>query len=310
MPTKKNRNLGWALIILSSLLFGLNASTSKVLVHAGFEPNFIVGYRSTSTALLALVLVLATNPKALKITWRELPMLILFGIVGLTMMQWTYTMAVSRLPVGIALLIEYTSAVAIPIVNWILFKKRSGKGIWFGIAFAMSGVLIVSQIWHSTLDPLGLAFAFGAMVCCTFYFLISEHTQSTRDSFSTLFYTMAISAVFWISLTQPKLGNQPPLDSSLSLSGNLANLTVPMWVGLVWLAVFGSFAPMLCSFLALRHITSTDAGLASISEVIFAFAFGALWLGEGISGIQLVGAVLVILGIVFAQRSTAPKIKE
>jgi len=310
VPATKNRNLGWALIILSSLLFGLNASTSKVLVHAGFEPNFIVGFRSTSTAVLALVLVLAINPRSLKITWRELPVLILFAVFGLTMMQWTYTMAVSRLPVGIALLIEYTSAVAIPILNWLLFRKKSGKGIWFGIAFALSGVLIVSQIWHTELDPIGLLFAFGAMACCTFYFLINEHTQTNRDSYSTLFYTMTISAVFWISLTHPSLGNQPQLSAPLNLTGNLAAISVPMWLGLVWLGVMGSFLPMLLNFLALRHITSTDAGLASISEVIFAFAFGSLWMQEGISGIQFIGAVLVILGIVFAQRSTAPQIKE
>lgn len=305
---KKNPNLGWTLIILSSLLFGLNASTSKVLVHAGFQPNFIVGFRSGSTAILALILVLATSPKALKLSWREVPMLVLFGIIGITMMQWTYTNAVSRLPVGIALLIEYTSAVAIPILNWLLFRKRAGLGIWLGIGFALTGVLIVSQIWHSTLDPIGLLYAFGAMACCTFYFIINEHTQTTRDSFSTLFYTMAVSAIFWLSLTRPSLAQQPALDGLLHLGGNLTGLTVPMWVGLLWLGVFGSFVPMLFNFLALRHITSTAAGLASISEVIFAFTFGALWLGEGVSGIQLIGALLVILGIVFAQRSTAIKI--
>lgn len=304
MRGKRNPNLGWALIILSSLLFGLNASTSKVLVHAGFEPNFIVGFRSTATATLALILVLSVNPKSLRLHWRELPMLILFAVLGITMMQWTYTNAVARLPVGIALLFEYTSAVSIPIINWLIFRKRASKQIWLGIGFAMAGVVIVSQIWHSSLDPVGVAFAFGAMGCVSFYFIMSEHIQSSRDSFSTLFYTMTISAVFWFSLTKPQLSHQPDLAAGLNLTGNLAQIHVPMWVGLVWLGVMGSFLPMLFNYLALRHITSTDAGLASISEVIFAFSFGAIWLGEAISGIQLLGAVLVIAGIVLAQRST------
>ena len=306
----RNPNLGWLFTIASSLLFGLNASTSKVLVHAGFQPNFIVGYRSGITALLALVLVLFWNPKALRVTWRELPMLILFGTVGITLMQWTYTNAVSRLPVGISLLIEYTSSVLIPLVNWLLFRKRAGRGIWFGIACAMVGVLVVSQFWNAVLDPVGLAFAFGAMLCVTFYFIISEHTQNTRDTYSTLFYTMLFSAVFWIALTRPQLSDQPDLSAPLALGGNLAGIQVPMWAGLAWLGLFGSFTPMLLNYLALRHLHSTGVGLASISEVVFAFIFGALWLREGISGIQFIGAVLVIAGIVLAQRSTNTRLRN
>jgi len=236
---------------------------------------------------------------------RELPLLIAFGVVGITLMQWTYTNAVSRLPVGISLLIEYTASVTIPIVNWLLFRKRAGRGIWLGIAFSVVGVLIVSQFWHSSVDPVGLAYAVGAMLCVTFYFIISEHTQTTRDSYSTLFYTMAISAVFWWALIHPSMADQPNLNAPLNLTGNLASVTVPMWAGLLWLGVMGSFLPMLLNYVALRHLHSTGVGLASISEVIFAFLFGAAWLGETITGIQGLGAVLVTAGIVVAQLSSA-----
>ena len=307
MHGKRNPNLGWFLTIASSLFFGLNASTSKVLVHAGFEPNFIVGFRSAATAVLALIVVLATNPRALRVSWREIPTLVLFGVIGISLLQWSYTNAVSRLPVGISLLIEYLSSVAVPIVSWVLFKKRVGRGIWLGIALAMTGVFIVSQFWHSTLDPVGVVFAFGAMASCTFYFLISERVQAHRDSYSTLFYTMAFSAIAWIGVTQPSLANQPNLKAPLDLVGNLAGVNVPMWAGLLWLGIMGSFLPMLLNYLALRHLHSTGVGLASISEVVFAFIFGALWLGEVISGIQGVGAVLVISGIVVAQLSTRSK---
>jgi drug/metabolite transporter (DMT)-like permease len=303
---KRNPNLGWVLTIASSFLFGLNAATSKVLVHAGFTPNFIVGYRSTATAVLALFLLLAWNPKLLKVTWREIPMLIVFGVLGISMMQWTYTNGVSRLPVGISLLIEYLASVGVPIVNWLLFRKKAGRGIWLGIVLAMAGVTVVSQFWHATLDPVGMAYAFGAMGCVIFYFITSERMQKSRDSYSLLFYSMAASAIFWWLVVHPSLAEQPKLTDALNLGGNLAGITVPMWAGLAWLGVFGSFVPMLFNYLALRHLHSTGVGLASISEVVFAFIFGAIWLGESITGIQLAGAVLVIAGIVMAQLSSSP----
>ena len=307
MQGKRNPNLGWALTIASSFLFGLNAATSKVLVHAGYSPNFIVGFRSTATALLALALLLAWKPNLLKVTWRELPMLIIFGILGISLMQWTYTNAVSRLPVGISLLIEYLASVGVPLVNWLLFRKKAGRGIWIGIVLAMSGVTVVSQFWHATLDPVGMAFAFGAMACVIFYFISSERMQKSRDSYSLLFYSMTASAVFWWIFVHPSLSEQPNPNANLNLTGNLAGLNVPMWAGLLWLGVFGSFVPMLFNYLALRHLHSTGVGLASISEVVFAFLFGSLWLGENVSGIQLAGAVLVIAGIVIAQLSSNPQ---
>ena len=303
MKSARNPNLGWLLTVCSSLLFGLNASTTKVLVHAGFTPNFIVGYRSTATAVLALALVLIWKPSLLKITWRELPALIAFGILGISLMQWTYTNAVSRLPVGISLLIEYLASVGVPVLNWLLFRKRAGKAIWLGISLAMSGVLIVSQFWNAVLDPVGLAYAFGAMACVMFYLITSERIQNHRDSYSMLFYTMLASAVFWWVFVRPDVASQPNLAVSLNLSGNLGAVTVPMWVGLAWIGVFGSFVPMLLNYLALSNLGSTGVGLASISEVVFAFIFGWLWLAETISGIQLAGAVLVTSGIVIAQIS-------
>jgi len=140
-----------------------------------------------------------------------------------------------------------------------------------------------------------------------FYFISSERMQKSRDSYSLLFYSMTASAVFWWMFVHPSLSEQPNPNANLNLTGNLGGLNVPMWAGLLWLGVFGSFVPMLFNYLALRHLHSTGVGLASISEVVFAFLFGSLWLGENVSGIQLAGAVLVIAGIVIAQLSSNPQ---
>jgi drug/metabolite transporter (DMT)-like permease len=137
----------------------------------------------------------------------------------------------------------------------------------------------------------------------SFYFLIAEHTQSSRDTLSTLFYTMSISTIFWLIVSHPSPAAIPNLTYSITLGGNLGNLAVPAWSLLLWLGVFGSFVPMLMGFWSLRHISATAAGIGSTSEVIAAFVFGWLWLQEGVTGIQLVGALFVLIGIAIAQTS-------
>jgi drug/metabolite transporter (DMT)-like permease len=72
--------------------------------------------------------------------------------------------------------------------------------------------------------------------------------------------------------------------------------------------VAGSFLPFLFSFLALKHLTATAAGIVASSEVIFAFAVAWIWLGEALDAVQLVGAAVVLVGIVLAQTARAGKV--
>lgn len=304
MKEQRSASRGWVLILASSLLFGLNASTTKTLVNYGLNPTFLVPFRSTTAALLALVVVLLTNPKSLRVSIRQLAMLALFGVVGLAMMQWTYTNAVSRLPVGISLLIEYTAAIWVPLVNWALYKRKPKRGLWLGVAIAISGLLAVSSFWNAKLDALGLVFAFLSAVFVTIYFLLAEHTQSNRDLWSTMFYSMAFSALFWWIVSPPQLSEIPSMFSVVNLTHNLAFASVPLWVMLLWLGVMGTFVPMVFNYAAIRNLDTNAIGVGSLAEVVFAFAFGLLWLGESVTGIQLVGSLLVLIGIFVAQRAT------
>lgn len=303
MNKSKSQPLGWVLILSASLLFGLNASTSKVLVHSGISPEVLVIYRSAFTALLAAISVLVTNARAFAVRAREWPGLLAFGVVGIGIMQWSYTNAVTRLPVGISLLFEYTASIWVPLFSWLIFKQRASGRLWLGAGLALVGLLVVSQIWHSNLDPVGVGFGFLAAGAVTFYFIIAEHTQNSRDSYSTLFYTMLISTVFWLSVNHPSMSEVPNLQAPIQLGGNFGTATLATWQMLLWIGIFGSFLPMLLTYLGLKHLGATAAGIGSTSEVVFAFLFGWLWLGENVSGIQIFGAVFVLFGIGIAQTS-------
>jgi drug/metabolite transporter (DMT)-like permease len=83
-----------------------------------------------------------------------------------------------------------------------------------------------------------------------------------------------------------------------------------MWIPLAWNIAFGTFLPFLFSFLALKHLTATAVGVVASSEVIFAFLVAWLWLGEGLNPIQIVGAAVVLVGIVLAQTARANKVLD
>ncbi len=271
-------------------------------MDAGVAADKLVIVRSLVSALLAGAVLLVTNPKAFKVTLKEVPMLLLFGVVGLAMMQWAYSNAVSILPVGIALLFEYTAIIIVPIAAHIIFKEKTTRTFWYGVAMVLAGLLVVSQIWAGGLDPRGVFFAFLAAFLLAFYFLMGQHSGLTRDPMSTMFYTMLIATIFWVAVGGGSSLNID-LDHPTNLTGNLSGITLPLWMPLSWLTVMGSFAPMAMGFMALKLTTASKVSITQTAEPIFAFIFGWLWLGQSMDWLQILGGVLVIAGIVFAQRS-------
>ena len=267
----------------------------------GVEGSQIVLFRSFATAAIAAFILVLTNRAAFRVKKAEWPKLIGFGIVGVALMQWAYSMAVANLQVGIALLIEYTAIVWVPIAAMVLFKEKVRGRIWFGVVLVLAGLGVVSNLSLDGLNLLGVGFAFLASATLTVYFIMGERTQMGRDTMSTLFYTMTISVVFWLIFSPWWNFDWSSYGENVSLSGNLAAVNVPAWMLLVWLGVMGSFVPMMLSYKALTHLSATGVGIASTAETVFAFIFGLLWLGELITLNQLLGGLLVIAGIVVSQ---------
>ncbi|MFM1795555.1 MAG: hypothetical protein RLZZ340_232 [Actinomycetota bacterium] len=297
----KHPTLGVFLALTSSLLFGLNASTTKVLIESGISAEQLVLFRSAAVALFAAIGVTLTNPKAFKLQLREVPFFALFGVVGVGLMQWAYSNAVANLQVGVALLIEYTAIVIVPVASYFLFKERVRGRIWLAIALVLGGLSIVAQPWAAGLNLVGVIYGFMAAAFLSTYFIMGEHAQRKRDAFSTMFYAFLAATLFWAVAANINPSGLIDFSNDVNLTGNLASLTMPSWVVLIWIAIAGSFVPMLFTFLAMRHLSASAVGIASTAETVFAFVFGYLWLSEKIDLSQTIGGVLVIVGIVVAQ---------
>lgn len=298
--TARHPALGATYALAGALLFGINASTSKLIIGAGLAPDQVVWFRSWATAMLAAIVLAFTNRRAFKVQPREWLKLVAFGVFGVALMQWAYSNAVSNLPIGVALLIEYSAIIWVPLVLLILFRQRPAKMVWLGVVLVVGGLVTVANLAGSAnLSLTGLFYAGLAAALLTFYFIIGKRIQQERDTMSTLMYSMAIAGLFW-SLFAGGFPTMPDASTSVALLG-VGNPGVPLWIALVWLGVMGSFVPMWLSYRALHHLSPTAAGIASTSETVFAFIFAMILLDESLSGTQLLGGGLVLVGIVIAQ---------
>jgi drug/metabolite transporter (DMT)-like permease len=306
-----NRNpvVGVTAVSFAALMFGFNASSVKIILGTEISPEQLVLLRSTFTAVLAGIFLLLTNKKAFRVTKKELPVLIFYGIFGIALMQWSYSNAVSLLPISVALLIEYTAIVIVPLVSLLLFKDKVRPRLWFGIAAVLIGLAIVSNVWDSDLNPAGVAWACMAAVCLSIYFLIGEHTQRKRDAMSTLFYTFAVAAVFWAILNLINPAKMIDMNLVFNLGGNLDHISMPVWAGLLWIGIMGSFIPMLLDYIALGNLSATAVGVIATAETVFATVFAWAWLNESMTTLEVIGGLIVVAGIVLAETSRMNSIK-
>jgi drug/metabolite transporter (DMT)-like permease len=300
---QRRPGVGVTAVAFAALLFGLNASSVKVILSTGISTEQLVLFRTVFTAVLAGIALLITNRKAFRMELKDIPLFVFYGIFGIGLMQWTYSNAVNLLPISVALLIEYTAIALVPIVGIFLFKERVLPRLWLGIALVLGGLAVVSNIWNSNLDPFGVLWAVGAAICVTIYFITGEHTQRNRDAMSTLFYSFLVAAIFWgiINLVNPA----PAVDiyEAFSLSGNLATASWPLWAGLLWIGIMGSFVPMLLDYIALGNLSATAVGVIATAETVFATVFAWAWLREDMSTLEIFGGLIVITGIVLAETS-------
>lgn len=296
------------MIITATFLFGLNGSTAKTIMQTGVTAEQITLFRSLSAALIAGLFMAMRNRPSFRVNRGEWKWLAALGFAGVGLMQWSYANAVANLPVGVALLIQYTAIILVPIAGLILFRTRVSKRLWLGVALVLSGLVVVSQIWQTNLSTVGLVYGAIAALATTVYYMVGEHVHKERDAFSTLFYSMLFSALMWVGLSRFWEFDFNRFAVQLDLGGNLAGTFIPAWLLFVWLGVMGSFVPLYLTYAALPHLSATGVGIFSTTETIFGFLFAYLWLGERIDGLQTLGGLLVIAGIVIAQisrRSTA-----
>ncbi len=302
--------MGYLYALLASLLFGLNGSTTKVIVEAGLSPAQLTFFRVTTIAVLAGILLFLTNRRAFRIGRRQVAVMALLGVAGVALIQWFYAVAISLLPVGIALMLEYSGVLLVALFARFVLKERVKPRIWLAIGGVLVGMAVVAQIWASTLSPLGVLAGVAAAICLAVYFLVGERQVASSSPLVVSFWSMLFASGFWLVFSAWWQVEPQTLAQQVPLHGNLGALAVPLWLLVLWNGVVGSFAPYLLSYMALGRLTATAAGIVSASEVLFAFGFAFLWLGESLDAVQVAGVVLVLGGIVVAQTARVNKVVD
>jgi drug/metabolite transporter (DMT)-like permease len=294
--------LGYAMVMVAASLWAINGAVSKVILTSGLSSLRLAEVRSAGAFVVLAVALAAVRPASLRLQVRELPLLVAFGAGGLALVQWFYFLAIHRLAIGIALLIEYLAPVLVALWARFVMREPVRRRIWFALALAVSGLALVVEIWSGlSLDGAGVAAALAGSVTYALYLLLAERGVGERDPVSLVCFGFLFAAIAW-SIVRPWWsfpGGIVGLD--ISLHGRLASAHLPVWSLMAWMIVLGTIVPFALLVGALRHIPATRAAIVAMLEPVVATLVAYVWLDESLTAIQLAGGIVVLTAIFLAQ---------
>jgi drug/metabolite transporter (DMT)-like permease len=291
-------------LILGATLFAFNGVVAKVVLAEGLSPWRLTQVRSGGAFLILITFFLLFKRHELRATRQEIPWLIAFGVVAVVLVQALYFVAIGRIYLGTALLIEFTAPIWILLFMRFVLKKQVDRLLWLALALSFSGLIVVTQVWRGlTLDGIGLLAAFLDSIALAGYFLIAEKLGKTK--------TGAVMTVWGFGIGTLIMAFMMPLWSfpteyftiSMQLPGFLDQYSLPGWMLIGWVVVFGTLLPYLLVIAGLRILSASTASIIGILEPVLASLFAWWFLSEVLNNVQLAGAIVVVIGIYFANRA-------
>ena len=286
---------GLTLAAASAATFGTSGTFASSLIRAGWSPAAAVLAR---IAVAALVL---TGPALLQLRgrWtllrRGAGRAAAYGLVAVAGCQLCYFNAIERMPVGVALLLEYLAGVLVVGWLWLRHGQRPRRLTVTGAVTAIAGLAMVLGLAGSVrVNPAGVTWALLAAVCLAIYFLLSaaggpEPLPPIVMAWAGLCAGTIILAVLgWIGAVPMTAATR-----NVEFLGRQVSWLVPV----LGLSVVAAAFAYVAGIGAARRLGPKLASFAGMAEVLFAIAFAWLLLGQLPSAVQFAGGALILAGV-------------
>lgn len=285
---------GLVLGLVSGASFGLSGPLAGGLLDAGWTPTLAVTLRVTIGAVALTIPMLRALRGRYRLLREHARTIVVYGFLAVALPQACYFFAVQRLPVGPALLIEYVAPIVVLFWLWIAGGQRPTRGTIGGAVIAMVGLLLVLGLTTGRpLDPIGVLWASGSLVGAVGYWLISARPDIEVPPIALAGGGLwAGAAILW---TLGLVGLLPlGAGEPVATYGHLA---VPAPVALAALGVVSAAVSYAAGIAASRRLGSRLASFVGLSEVVTAFLFAWLLLGQAPGATQALGGVAILAGV-------------
>jgi drug/metabolite transporter (DMT)-like permease len=298
MRAERTAATGLGLALLSAATFGTSGIFARSLIDAGWSADAAVAARIGIAALVLAVPALIALRGRWHVARRAAGTVGLFGLLAVAGAQVAFFNAVRYLPVGVALLIEYSGIVLVVLWMWAAHGQRPHRLTIAGAVTALFGLVLVLDLTGAgRIDPLGVVWGLAAAVGLAGYFVLSARIDPELPSVSLAAGGMAVGAGLLLVLGAVGAMPMQATFGSVEFAGTRTSWVLPV-IGLSLVAAVISYVAGIGAARVLGAAVSSFVGL---TEVMFAVLFAWIALGELPSAVQAAGGVLIVAGIVLVR---------
>lgn len=303
MHASQGRSVGLGLALLSAFAFGGSGVAAKPLIEAGLDPLHVVWLRVAGAALVMLPIAWRHRD----LVRRRPALLAGFGLFAVAGVQAFYFASLSRIPVGVALLVEYLAPALV--LLWVRFVRRRpvSRAAAVGVVLAVGGLACVVEVCAGlSFDVIGLLLALGAACCQVGYFLLSDQggdpadPAEAVDPLGVIAYGLLIGTLVLTVIARPWGMDFALLTGGVDMGGS--DIAAPLLLG--WIVLVATVLAYGTGVVSVRRLSPQVAGVVACLEAVIATVLAWVLLGENLSAPQILGGFVVLVGAFIAQTST------
>lgn len=273
-------------------IWGTLGYFAKLLYSEGVSFEALVAFRAVvGWAAVLMFLLLTKGLGDLRISRGDLVFLAPLGLVGIGAFYLLYFFTVRESAVGTASILLYSSPAFVTLLAWAFLREPLGimRILALGLTFAGIG-LVVGAYDPGALEVTPFVLATGLLAGLTYglYSIFGKPVAGHLSPAVILSYALGFGAVLLVAFALPSLDT-------------LAGLPVWCYGILLMLAVVHTTLAFALYTFGLRRLEAGRAAIVATVEPVVAGALGVLLLGEELTGLKVLGALLVLSGAALAQ---------
>ncbi|PEB63991.1 EamA family transporter [Priestia megaterium] len=285
VQTSSRRAWGLLLVIIGATMWGVSGTVAQYLFqHKSFNAEWLVVVRMLVSGLL--LLAIASKQRNIFAIWKtkeERTSLLLFGVIGMLGVQYTYFAAIEAGNAATATVLQYTSPIFIIGYLAVQARKWPVKVEMISVALVITGTFFLATSGNFnelSITGWALFWGIGAAVTSAFYTLQPKRLLAKWSSIEVVGWGMVIGGVSFSFI-------HPPWH----IAGEWSLLSL---CAVLFVVIFGTLIVFYCYLESLKHISASEAIVLASAEPLSAAALSVLWLHVTFGWTEWLGTILII----------------
>ncbi len=273
---------GYLYIFAAATLWGFIGPFSRVAFQEGVSSMEVAFWR----AVLAWGFfgIHAIIKREVKADPRDIPMLVVFGVTGVTLFYGSYLMSVDKGGAALAAVLLYTAPAWVTLLSRPIYKEPLTVPKLIALALTILGVIGVSMGAEGAgsgvrIGSVAILAGLASGFCYAMYYIIGKHFSDRYSAPNLFFYILPIGAVClapWVTFTE-----KSPV----------------VWASLLFISGMSTYGAFYCYYMGIKRLEVSRASIAATLEPVVAAMVAYFWWGDFFTYKGYAGSFLILLAV-------------